>query len=328
MNADAYTPGDVEAAGPGASPPGRRFEALHDEARTALTDTVATLRGIRDRYLALDGSMHHPGAPNGDADEERHLALARLEVAIRRVESAWLVLERGDSPSDAQPRHHDAVTDVEIRVVAAQEAERSRLAQEVHDGPAQALANSIFQVEYLERVVESDPTLAGPELRFLRERLRRELGDVRTFISQLRPPVLAALGLNGAIGEAVAHVASVSGLEIEQALEAPADRLLEGEQTVVLRVVQEALQNARKHASASAVSVTTKIEDDAWVLEVRDTGRGFDQAAVAGRARRSFGLQFMQERAELIGAHLDVRSRPDEGTVVRLAIPMGTKESR
>jgi two-component system NarL family sensor kinase len=76
------------------------------------------------------------------------------------------------------------------------------------------------------------------------------------------------------------------------------------------------------------VSVVTRLEDGAWVLEIRDDGRGFDVEAVAARGRRNFGLQFMRERADLIGAALDVRSRPNGGTVVRLAIPTGTEESR
>ena len=75
-----------------------------------------------------------------------------------------------------------------MRIVEAQEAERVRLAQEVHDGPAQALSNAIFQVEYIDRVIESDPPLARAELRFLRELLRRELGDV----AQLHQPAPAA----------------------------------------------------------------------------------------------------------------------------------------
>ena len=81
-----------------------------------------------------------------------------------------------------------------MRIVEAQESERSRLAQEIHDGPAQVLSNAIFQVEYIERVIDSDERLARTELRFLRDLLRRELGSVRTFISQLRPPVLDELG--------------------------------------------------------------------------------------------------------------------------------------
>ena len=75
-----------------------------------------------------------------------------------------------------------------------------RLAQEIHDGPAQALSNAIFQAEYIERVAPTDPTTAAAEMRTLRELLRRELANVRDFISQLRPPVLDELGLDGPSG--------------------------------------------------------------------------------------------------------------------------------
>jgi len=74
-------------------------------------------------------------------------------------------------------------------------------------------------------------------------------------------------------------------------------------------------------------TVASAIDGDEWVLTVRDDGRGFDVAAVAARGRRNFGLQFMRERAELIGARFEVHSRPDGGTLVRLAIPVGTEET-
>jgi signal transduction histidine kinase len=209
----------------------------------------------------------------------------------------------------------------------AQEAERNRLAQEIHDGPAQALSNAIFQVEYIERVLDQDERLARTELRFLRELLQRELGDVRTFISQLRPPVLDDLGLDGALAEAAGAASTLIGIPIRTTLDAPVAVLGDSAQTVVLRVAQEALQNVRKHAEAGSADVTTRLDGAAWVLEVRDDGRGFDIGAAAARGRRNFGLQFMRERAELIGAEFDVRSRPEGGTVVRLAIPTGGEDS-
>ena len=256
----------------------------------------------------------------------REAELSRLELAIKSLESTWLFLERGDASlvSDSTP---GTPTDVQMRIVEAQEAERARLAQEVHDGPAQVLSNAIFQVEFIERVFDSDHPLARTELRFLRELLRRELGDVRGFIGQLRPPVLAELGLDGSIADTVATQAALSGLHIAAALDASAEGLGEAAQTVVLRVVQEALQNVRKHAAATDVVVATVVDSGQWVLEVRDDGRGFDVGAVAARGRRNFGLQFMRERAELIGAQFEVRSRPEAGTVVRLAIPLTRKES-
>jgi signal transduction histidine kinase len=252
--------------------------------------------------------------------------LAKLEIALRNLETTWLFLKRGDG-SLVSGSGESLPPDYQMRIVEAQEAERSRLAQEVHDGPAQALSNSIFQVEFIEGIVEKDSQQARTELRFLRELLRRELGSVRTFISQLRPPVLDELGLDGAVTDAVGRMTALTGLPIEITLIAPSTRLTETQQTVVLRVVQEALQNIRKHSGASSVVVATEIEGDDWVLTIRDDGRGFDVGAVAARGRRNFGLQFMQERAELIGGRFEVHSRPDGGTLVRLAIPVGAEEN-
>jgi signal transduction histidine kinase len=114
-------------------------------------------------------------------------------------------------------------------------------------------------------------------------------------------------------------------------LAAPTDRLVDRQRTVVLRVAQEALQNVRKHADATSVMVSTALTADGWTLEIRDDGRGFDTGTVAAQGRRNFGMTVMQERAEQIGASFDIRSRPDGGTVVRLAIPtgalMGAKEN-
>lgn len=274
------------------------------------------LRLVRDR---VDRSRDDLACHEGE--------LSRLELAIRNLESTWLFLERGDTSLILEPSLPSVTTDLQMRIVEAQEAERARLAQEVHDGPAQALSNAIFQVEFIERVFDSDPSLAREELRFLRELLRRELGNVRGFIGQLRPPMLVELGLDGSIVDTGATQASLSGLEITVDLSAPADGLSEPAQTVVLRIVQEALQNVRKHAGATNVVMTTVQDGGQWVLEVRDDGRGFDTGAVAARGRRNFGLQFMRERAELIGARFEVHSRPGAGTLVRLAIPMAQEES-
>ncbi len=287
------------------------------------TDTPETGDAARagaddGRIRALRSEVASIGQELGGHQTE----LAKLEVALRNLESTGTFLKRGD-PSRLTGGE-SLPTEIQMRIVEAQESERSRLAQEIHDGPAQVLSNAIFQVEYIERVIDHDDRLARTELRFLRELLRRELGSVRTFISQLRPPVLDELGLDGAVADAVARTTALTGLAITTELTAPSDRLTEAQQTVVLRVVQEALQNVRKHGGASSVIVASVIADEEWVLTVRDDGRGFDVGAVAARGRRNFGLQFMQERAELIGAHFEVHSQPDSGTTVRLAIPMGT----
>ena len=297
---------------------GQAAEPLDTLAATAAEAGAADLR-----LRMVRGEVDRSRSGLGRAEAE----LSRVELAIRNLESTWLFLERGDASLVTEPTLPTATTELQMRILEAQEAERARLAQEVHDGPAQALSNAIFQVEFIDRVFDSDPRMARTELSFLRELLRRELGDVRTFLTQLRPPVLDELGLDGAIVDAIATQAALSGLHITPELAGTSDHLGEATQTVVLRVVQEALQNVRKHAGATNVVVTSALEDGQYVLEVRDDGRGFDTGAVAARGRRNFGLQFMRERAELVGAQFEVRSRPEAGPGVRLTIPWALEDT-
>ncbi len=326
------------------------IRVIRERYRSAYLEELARWHTLRDELERLERSERPHGAtdttdPAAAAEagaEDAHLRelrrevalltsslgthqqeLTKLELAQQALERTWVFLERGDVSLIGSPEGAATPEDVRMQIVEAQEAERSRLAQEIHDGPAQALANAIFQVEYIDRVIGTDARLARTELHFLRELLRRELSDVRSFISQLRPPLLEARGLDAAIEDAAEQFSTLAAVPVEQRLEAPSERLTEAQQTVVLRVVQEALQNVRKHAEATRVAIITRASDDAWTVEVHDNGRGFDVEAVAARGRRNFGLQFMRERAELIGAQLEIRSRPGAGTIISLAIPMG-----
>jgi two-component system sensor histidine kinase DegS len=338
-----------------------RLRQVREQYREAYADALAHWQELRDELDGIDHEPHPPrprlvsdapGTPVAESAavstepgpseahqralrrqvealteelEGHRSALVRLELAERTMSRTWLFLERGDTTLVAAGDAPDAGGDIAMRIVEAQEAERARLAQEIHDGPAQALSKAIFQADYAERVSATDLAAAAVEIGLLRDLLRRELDNVRGFISQLRPPLLDELGLDGAIEEAVADLRATTGLQVTTGLRAPTDALDDHQQTVALRVTQEALQNVRKHAAASTVVVSTEMVDDAWALEIRDDGRGFDIGAVAARGRRNFGLQFMRERAELIDARFDVRSRADGGTVVRLEIPTGAR---
>ena len=257
-----------------------------------------------------------------DAVGRQEAELNRLDAALRSLERTWLFLGREDATLIGDMAPIVSITDMNMRIVEAQESERVRIVREVHDGPAQALSNAIFQIDYVGRVMVDDPAAAQQELRLVGERLRRDLDEARSFISQSRPALLAELGLTGSINDAVERFSALTGIAVTTQIEAGGEQLSEADQTVVLRIVQEALQNTRKHAAATSAVVATRLADGDWVLEVRDDGRGFDVGSMAARGRRNFGLQFMRERAELIGARFEVGSRPNGGTVVRLAIPL------
>lgn len=219
-----------------------------------------------------------------------------------------------------------------MALLAAQEQERSRLAEELHDGPAQALANAIFQTEILDRAVREDPAAARAEILALRQMLERELDTLRGYINQLRPSLGEAAGLDDALRDSAGAMSQRTGLPVDVRLEASDVNLHEAARTVVLRVAQEALRNVAKHSGATRTWVRTFESEDPdgrrWVLEVGDDGRGFDLATVAAHPnRRHFGLRFMRERSDLLGSQLSIQTSPAAGTVVRLTIDPGEERS-
>jgi two-component system sensor histidine kinase DegS len=328
------------------------LDILLNEAQAAVSDGANTLRDVRERYrtayleqvvrwerlrtqtgnAANDGNSQmagHEAMAGREVNQERS-TLGRIELAVKSLENAWLFLAREDTSLVSDPTNPHSAADAQMRVVEAQEAERSRLAREVHDGPAQALSNAIFQVEVVQRLLDRDEAAARVELQQLRDVLTRELKGVRAYLSQLRPPLLADLGLSGAIQDAANQTANALGIQVDVELDQGVDDLPETVEIVVLRVIQEALQNARKHAQPSSLRIRMSQEQDgrgrdngAWTLEVRDDGRGFDSDDPPVSGRRHFGLQFMRERAELIGARFEVRSSPNLGTAVWMTIPPG-----
>jgi two-component system sensor histidine kinase DegS len=265
----------------------------------------------------------------------RKAELERLELAVRNIESSWLFLERvgtatagtEDGLAKDLASHEDELSSPlqQMRILEAQENERSRIAQELHDGPAQGLANAVFQVEIIGRAMDRDPDAARGELLSLRQMLDRELDAVRRHLHQLRPPLERTRGLDEALDEFAQQLQEGGGPRVSMDLRAPPDVLSEPERTVAIRVAQEALRNVKKHSRARAVTVSTRLESagahDRWIMEVADDGVGFDVRERIDRvASRHFGLRFMRERAQLIGANLDIDSEPGSGTRVRLVL--------
>jgi len=331
----------------------QRSATLYAEAKQTLSYAANQLRVLAERSRTVAGELQdelrtlrreeqerapEPLEPALENARRRHLEelgaevvrtrseLARLDLAVQGLEANWLFLERGSEGSGRLPDGTDPA--LRMVILDAQEAERARLAQEIHDGPAQALANAIFQVDILQRSLERDPGAAADELRGLRDLLRRELADLRGFINQLRPPLLEELGLDRALSESAAQLAGAGGLAVELDLRAPDDLLSEARQTVVLRVAQEALRNVRKHADARRVRVATHLEaadegrSERWILEIADDGRGFDAPGRSGDGGPHFGLRFMRERADMIGAQLAIEAAAGSGTTVRLTITL------
>ncbi|HEV8536709.1 MAG TPA: sensor histidine kinase [Candidatus Limnocylindria bacterium] len=240
--------------------------------------------------------------------------------------SAAYLLGSGIDPSSEE--HEEESVEVAQRVLESLEAERERLYRDVHDGPAQVLANAIFEVEYLERIAERAPgevrqTLRS-ELANLKGQFRGSLDAVRGMIYDLRPPELTELGLAEAIRNYAAEWEARCGIKVGSQLDTTDTGLSPMQELAIYRVMQEALQNVHKHAHASAVGIAWSRSNDSRVLHVTDDGMGFDLVKAA-RHKKSVGLLSMRERAELIGGTLQIQSTPGKGTAVTLLLPTEKK---
>ncbi len=200
------------------------------------------------------------------------------------------------------------------RVLSAQERERLRVAQELHDEVGQTLTGVLLG---LARVSRDAPLELTPRLEQLLETTRASIDDVRRIAQRLRPEPLEDLGLAGGLLALARRMREQSGLRIvcriptELAPQSPEREL------VVYRVAQEALTNAIRHSRAASVCITLQLRPQHLALSVRDDGRGMRD----GR-REGGGIRGMRERAGLVGATLLITSAPHAGTEVYLDIPL------
>ena len=309
----------------------RRVHELAEQFREQYRGDLEEWMQLRARLDRRGSALRPVGTDALRAEYEqrgRELAalqarLKRMDVVAKQLDLLWGYLESPDeSGEEPGPMADDSPATMGLRIVQAQEGERQRMAEDIHDGPAQVLTNAIFQVEYLARVLDADQESAQAELAFLRDILRTGLDEVRAFITDLRPP-LVDVGLAAAIAERAEQLEERHGIAVEVNVEGMDEQLSQPARASVLRILQEALQNVRKHAAASRIAITF----EGNTLVIADNGRGFDVMRLASGASRHFGLQFMRERAELMGAQLHIESRQGEGTRILLRLPAQVSDS-
>ncbi|MGJ5753241.1 signal transduction histidine kinase [Streptomyces puniciscabiei] len=199
--------------------------------------------------------------------------------------------------------------------------ERRRLAAEIHDTIAQGLTGIIAQLQ----VVANAPDLvtARTHLERASALARHSLGEARRSVHNLAPVALAADGLPEALKKTVAEWGQRTGVRAEFTVTGTTEQLHDEVSATLLRIAQEALSNAGRHARPARVGVTLSFMGDEVTLDIRDDGTGFDPAAVPERSRSGgFGLPGMRARAERIAGSLTVESEPGNGTAVSARVPL------
>jgi len=204
--------------------------------------------------------------------------------------------------------------------LAAQEGERLRVAQELHDEIGQTLTAVTIQAE---RAADSDPALAAQALRDVADSVRASLDEVRRIARELRPEALDDLGLVNALIALCRRLGAPDGPQVRRDLQPRLPPLSADVELVLYRIAQEGLTNALRHADAGSVTLELTADAATVTLRVIDDGRGLPPHPPTGTA----GIAGMRERALLVGGRIAIESQPGHGTEVRFAVPVDEEEA-
>jgi signal transduction histidine kinase len=246
-------------------------------------------------------------------EEDQQLLLALAAQAAIALENARLV---------------KSLREERDRILGAQEEVRRELNRKLHDGTVQLLAAIGMGIDHLERLLQLKPDAVYAELEALRKLTRQATREARMLLFELRPVVLESQGLVSALQRYVEQLQQSEPFHTyfdDGGFDAPVDQQVAG---AIFAIVQEAVNNTRKHAKASNLWIRLREADDDLTVYIEDDGLGFDVVAVEREYETqssSFGLLNMRERAALIEGELAIESSemmPEQGTIVMLRVPL------
>lgn len=304
-----------------------RLQSIASSPQPPITVTGPLTPNQLNAMQEQEQSMEHHKATLARTTAGLDQISSRLSWLIHQIEGAcdW-VLSPGDGGSESNaPGSTQSSPGEQVmwaQIIMGQEAERARLAREVHDGPAQVLANTVMRLQFIEQLYTRQPEEVPGEFARLRTALQASVNDVRRFMFNLRPASLSDAGLLPTLKQYVQDYREQFDVPVE--LNLPENLVLSANQElVVFRIVQEALQNIHKHAEATKIDINLQRRPNGpLTLTITDDGRGFNPKEVRQDRPSSRGLVSMRERAATVGATLTIDSKPGTGSTITLVMPM------
>jgi two-component system, NarL family, sensor histidine kinase DegS len=285
------------------------YEKAH-QLQMNLSMNRQTEKQLRDRRDDIERRL---GGLIETIDRAENL-LSQITVVMNYLMSD--LKQMGEVLEDARQKQ-----DFGLKIIEAQEEERKRLSREIHDGPAQMMANVMLRSDLIERVFkERGANEAIIEIRSLKKMVRNALYEVRRIIYDLRPMALDDLGLVPTLKKYLQTIEEyhkstrITFTNIGKEARLPAKY-----EVALFRLIQESVQNGLKHAQAKEIQVKLEVTKDYVTAIIKDNGKGFDMAE---KKEESFGIIGMRERVDLLDGELSINSSSGKGTVILIQVPL------
>jgi two-component system sensor histidine kinase DegS len=273
---------------------------------------------IRMAYDAALDAQQRLFVMRGQIDklQSDHTHIEHCLGILERVNQA---LESGEVDSNGSKKDQTSLAKTVEMIIQAQEAERGRLARQMHDGPAQALSNFILQTEIAMRLFDVDQAKAKEELAGIKTTASSTFQKVRDFIFDLRPMMLDDLGLTPTINRYVETFNEQSGIEVRLISTGMEQRFESYLEVMVFRAIQELLSNIARHSQATQVILQMDTSPTGLRLSLEDNGKGFDVEKMSEKG--GMGLKVIRDRVQMLGGTMEVHSTLGHGSHILFQIP-------
>jgi two-component system sensor histidine kinase DegS len=270
-------------------------------------------KSLRDKRDRLEIQLKKLGENINNAQK----AISQITVALKYLEGEALsTLNLDDKESEML---------VGIKILEAQEDERKRIARDIHDGPAQYVASAVMRIDFAKKVIEKDLDKGMMELSELKEVLKTALKEIRAIIFDLRPMSLDDLGLAHTIQEYVKSIKEEKDIKIELKIKPIDDEIEPIIQVAVYRIIQEILNNVKKHSKAKNVEVKLDYGLKYLMIVVSDDGVGFDVEETLKKVKTqgtNYGLLGIIERVNQLQGEFELESKKGVGTKFKIKLPV------
>ena len=216
---------------------------------------------------------------------------------------------------------------IHIKMLEAQELERQRIARDLHDSTVQNLTNCVHKLEYISKIIDTDPERSKMELIMLEKNTRTVINEMREIIYNLRPMSFEDIGIDVTIERELIRLENIGNIKINYTVNGKADDNIKPVISLtIFRIVQEACNNAIKHSKASSIDVVLNYNSNNIELSISDDGVGFDLDLYDNNnpddINSGFGLSMMKERVFLLSGKFNIKSSKNKGTIINVVVPL------
>ncbi|MBU3109561.1 sensor histidine kinase [Clostridium gasigenes] len=278
---------------------------------------------IRVEYITKQNEEKNLKRRRNSLEKTLKNYLKNIEEADNTVNQINIAL--GYLEGDMANVEEDSQMLIGIKILESQERERKRIAREIHDGPAQYIANTMMRIDFCKMVVQKDLNKGLKELDDLKNNVRKALKEVRGILFDLRPLSLEERGLNEAIKDMVNEISIESNICVNVTLNTMNYEIEHIIEIAVYRIIQEILNNIKKHSNAKEVSVRIECGKEYISFMVKDDGIGFDLKETMAKNKEkgtSYGLIGIFDRVTQLQGNIDIKSEHNRGTIYKIKLPI------